>query len=106
QDMGVAERVDDLDEPVVRLEVVVNDDAAFQIPGNVAALFSGAIEGEAKARSRVQPSQLAADPIARLVEMANLLAGDALADPLVDRRQLFRLLPPRRRRSPNRPEAR
>ena len=92
QDMGVAEGVDDLDEPVVRLEVVVNDDAAFQIPGNVAALFSGAIEGEAKARSRVQPLQLAADPIARLVEMANLLAGDALADPLVDRRQLFRLL--------------
>src|ERR1700691_1964382 len=90
--MGVAEGVDDLDEPVVRLEVVVNDDAAFQIPGNVAALFSGAIEGEAKARSRVQPLQLAADPIARLVEMANLLAGDALADPLVDRRQLFRLL--------------
>src|SRR5208282_4495813 len=92
QDMGVAEGVDDLDEPVVRLEVVVNDDAAFQIPGNVAALFSGAIEGEAKARSRVQPLRLAADPIARLVEMANLLAGDALADPLVDRRQLFRLL--------------
>src|SRR5271169_904116 len=90
--MGVAEGVDDLDEPVVRLEVVVNDDAAFQIPGNVAALFSGAIEGEAKARSRVQPLQLAADPIARLVEMANLLAGDALADPLVDRRQFFRLL--------------
>ena len=106
QDMGVAEGVDDLDEPVVRLEVVVNDDAAFQIPGNVAALFSGAIEGEAKARSRVQPLQLAADPIARLVEMANLLAGDALADPLVDRRPTTPSRPPSRRRSPNRPEAR
>src|SRR6202007_848566 len=92
QDMGVAEGVDDLDEPVVRLEVVVNDDAAFQIPGNVAALFSGAIEGEAKARSRVQPLQLAADPIARLFQAANLLPGAPLADPLVDRRQLFRLL--------------
>jgi hypothetical protein len=46
----------------------VNDDAAFQIPGNVAALFSGAIEGEAKARSRVQPLQLAADPIAPLAD--------------------------------------
>src|SRR5271155_5757540 len=95
QDMGVAEGVIDLDEPVVGLEVVVDDDAAFQIPGDVAALFSGAIEGEAKARGRVQPLQLAADPIARLVEMADLLAGDALADPLVDRRQLFRLLAPR-----------
>ena len=33
QDMGVAEGVDDLDEPVVRLEVVVNDDAAFKFLG-------------------------------------------------------------------------
>ena len=55
QDMGVAECVVDIDEPIIGLEVVVNDDAPFQVPRDVAALFSGAIEGEAQARGRVQP---------------------------------------------------
>ena len=90
--MGVAEGVVDLEEAAIGFEVVVDDDATLQVPGDVAALFSGAIEGEAKTRGRMQPLQLTADSITRFVEMADLLAGDTLADPLVDRRQLLRLL--------------
>jgi len=40
----------------------------------------------------VQPVQLAGDPIAGLVEMANLGLGHALADGLVDVAQRSRLL--------------
>ena len=70
----------------------MHDDAPMQIPGDVAALLARAIEGEEQVRCRVQPVQLAGDPIAGLVEMANRGLGHALADGLVDRTQLSRLL--------------
>jgi hypothetical protein len=92
QDMGVAEGVVDRLEPAIRQEVVVHDDAPLQILGDRAALFAGAIEGEDQARSRMQPLQLAGDAISRLIEMANLRLGHALADARVDLLQVLRLL--------------
>jgi len=92
QDMGVAERVIDRVHPAIGQEVVVHDDAPLQILGDVAALFARAIESEGQARRRVQPMQLASDPIAGFVEMANPGLGHVLADGLVDLAQLSRLL--------------
>src|SRR5208282_4218132 len=54
--------------------------------------FARAIESEGQTRRRVQPVQLAGDPIARLIEAANLGLGHAFADGLVDFAQFARLL--------------
>ena len=91
QEKRVAEGVSDLVHPAIGQEVIVDDDAPLQVPGDIAALFAGAIEGEKQARRRVQPMQLAGDPVARFVEMANRGLGHALADRLVDGAQLPRL---------------
>ena len=64
----------------------------LQILRDRAALFVGAIEGEGLARSRMQPLQLTGDAKSRLVEMANLRLGHALADGLVNLPQLLFLL--------------
>ena len=92
QDVGVAEGVVDRIEPAIGQEVVVHDDAGWQILGDRAALFVDAIEGEGPARRRMQPLQLAGDAKARFVKMANLRLGHALADERADLLQLLRLL--------------
>ncbi len=92
QDMGVTEGVIDLVHPAIRQEMVVHDDAPLQTLGDVAALIARAVESEGQARRRVQPMQLAGDPIAGFVEMANPGLGHALANGLVDSAQLSRLL--------------
>ena len=90
--MRVAEGVLDRVHPAIGQEVVMHDDAVPQIRGDVAALFARAIESEGQTRRRVQPVQLAGDPIARLIEAANLGLGHAFADGLVDFAQFARLL--------------
>src|SRR5271165_6250352 len=85
---GVVDRI----EPAIGQEVVVHDDAGWQIVGDRAALFVDALEGEGQARRRMQPLQLAGDAKARFVKMANLRLGHPLADELVDLLQLLRLL--------------
>ena len=92
QDMRVAEGVIDRVHSAIRQEVVVHDDASLQIAWDVATLFARAIEGEGQARCGVQPMQLAGNPIAGFVEMANSGFGHAPANGLVDLAQLSRLL--------------
>ena len=89
--MGVAEGVKNVFEGVVGAPVVVDHDAAFEL-GHGRAGLARAIEGESQARRGVQPTQLARDPIAGLVEMANRGLGHAPANGLVDGAQLLRLL--------------
>jgi hypothetical protein len=89
--MRVAEGVIDPVHPAIRREVIMHDDAPPQIPGDIAALFARAIEGKDQARRHMQPVQLASDPIARFVEMANRSLGHTLADGLVEGTQLSRL---------------
>ena len=91
--MGVAQGMVDIAERTIGHEAVMHDDAAFQVRWDCAALFLRPIEGEGRARGRVQPMQPARGPQACFVEMANLLAGHARADPDIDPLQIEGLLP-------------
>jgi len=102
--MRVAEGVIDPVHPAMRREVVRHEDAPAQIRRDVAALFARAIEGECRARRRVQPPRLAGDvamsfahaEIAGFIEAASRGLGYALANSFVDFAQLSRLLPHKR----------
>ena len=88
--MGVAQGVLDLPERAIGHEAVMHDDAALQIQGDRAALFLGAVEGERLAGGRVQPVELARDPEAGFVEMADLRLGQTRADPRIHPLQVQR----------------
>ncbi len=90
--MGVAQRMVDLAERAIGNEAVVHNDAALEVRGDGAALVLGPVEGEGLARGRVQPMQLARDPQAGFIEMADLRFRQAGADSRIDPLQVARLL--------------
>ena len=78
--MGVAERVRDAGQRVIGLEMVVNDDAAFQTFEQVAAFLGHSIRGQGRGRGGVQPLALAADAEAGFVEIAHRGLGHERGD--------------------------
>ena len=93
QMMGVAEGVADRLESGVGAEMVVHDNAALQLCGNVAAPFADPVERVGLARGRMQPLRLAGDAKAGLVEAADPGLSDARPDRAIDALQRFRLAP-------------
>ena len=71
QMMGVAQRMADVGEPGVRLEAVVNRDAADEPLRHLAAFGRHAIVGQGPGGDGVQPLSLSGDAKAGFIEAAN-----------------------------------
>src|SRR5665213_1285924 len=88
----VAQRVRDILQGEIRLEVIMHDDAALQRLPKRAALFRYPVMRQRGCRGRMQPLGFATDAEPGFVQMPHRRLGHPVRDMRRDRRQLFGFL--------------